>query len=492
MPVGASKPEADIRRHTHQKQSRKRLRADQGEPSREKKRQCVSGPARPTKRQRAVKDVGLSNSDPNRPKHSNTAHIVDAKESFVVDWLSDLSSSRRRKPSNIMPANYHLPSPGSSNGSSKRSDKTTASVADANYRTSLRHRNVRIEAEYPLPELMQRAQEITQRPRMSPEMDDRTFKELMKIRREIQDKGEDELIRQIAPFVIPGFNTLPNSKLARSSNQVWSDSVPVPLAPELLSTPIPLPKPKPDLAFGNSEAAFNRNQLAAIGLLVHDQSGTSYAVPDQCLQFPFLNVEFKSQAKNGTLYIATNQAAGAGAIAMNGYLELMSRSFGLDSFDFNEPLFFSVTMDHKMACLNVHWIRNQAEIGQYSFHLDEVSTHPMDNANSVRDLVRAIKNILEECSDTRLHNLHIALDEYRRRVLAPAPPERQKRGKRAPRNQATGISAAGRREHVVEEGEVEEAQSRPQPHGRSKRTATRQADIPTANVRTRRMAATEL
>ena len=365
-------------------------------------------------------------------------------------------------------------------------------MTDGSYRTLLRHRNIRIEAEYPPTELMQRAREITSRPRMSPEMDDRTFTELMKIRREIQDKGEDELIRQIAPSVIPGFNVLPNLKIARSSNQVWSNSVPVPLAPELLSTPLPLPRPKPDLAFGISEAAFNRNQLAAIGLLVHDQFGTSYAAPDQGLHFPFLNVEFKSQAKNGTLYVATNQAAGAGAIAMNGYLELMLRSFGLDSFNFNEPLFFSVTMDHKMACLNVHWVRNQAEIGQYSFHLDEVSMHPMDNANDVRDLVRAIKNILEEFSDTRLHNLHAALDEYRRRVLASAPPERQKRGNRALRNQAREVLAAGRKEDVFEEGEEEDAQSRPQPHGRSKRTATRRADIPTTNVRTRLMAATGL
>jgi hypothetical protein len=71
------------------------------------------------------------------------------------------------------------------------------------------------------------------------------------------------------------------------------------------------------------------------------------------LRFPFLDIEFKSQAKNGTHYVATNQAAGAGVIALNGTLELCERSFGAEGFDLNEPQFFSVTMDHQLACVNV-------------------------------------------------------------------------------------------------------------------------------------------
>ena len=69
--------------------------------------------------------------------------------------------------------------------------------------------------------------------------------------------------------------------------------------------------------FGYSEAAFTENQLAAIDLLVDDQFGQSYAVPDQKLRFPFLDIEFKSQAKNGTHFVATNQVAGAGAIVLS-------------------------------------------------------------------------------------------------------------------------------------------------------------------------------
>jgi hypothetical protein len=91
-----------------------------------------------------------------------------------------------------------------------------------------------------------------------------------------------------------------------------------------------------------------------IDLLIDNQFRRNYAVPDQKFRFPFLNIEFKSQAKNCTHYVATNQVAGAGAIALNNHLELIRRSFGAESFDFDEPQFFSVTMDHKLARINVH------------------------------------------------------------------------------------------------------------------------------------------
>ena len=77
-----------------------------------------------------------------------------------------------------------------------------------------------------------------------------------------------------------------------------------------------------------------------IDLLIDDQFGRSYAVPDQKLRFPFLDIEFKSQAKSGIHYIAINQAAGTGAIVLNGNFELYKRSFGAESFDIHEPQFF--------------------------------------------------------------------------------------------------------------------------------------------------------
>lgn len=86
--------------------------------------------------------------------------------------------------------------------------------------------------------------------------------------------------------------------------------------------------------------------------------------------------------------MAANQVAGAGAgaIGMDGNLELMSRSFGLNSIDFDEPQFFSETMDHKTTCVNIHSIQNRADIQHNSFHLKELSAHLLSDPEGLRAL----------------------------------------------------------------------------------------------------------
>jgi hypothetical protein len=251
-----------------------------------------------------------------------------------------------------------LPSPDNSFegtiSTSRKSEKSAASVTDTDYRQSLRYRNIFIEREDPPPELMRRAQRITSHSRTSPEIDDATIEELKKTSRRVQDDAEDKIVKQFVPDIIPSMKKIPDQRLEMNADQLWCNSVPVPLKSSILTKPLPLPKPKPDLAFGYSEAAFTENQLGTIDFLVDDQFGKSYAVPDQKVRFPFLQIEVKSQAQNGTHYIATNQAAGAGAIALNGNLELMQCSFGLEQFDYEEPRYFSVTIDHQLACVNVH------------------------------------------------------------------------------------------------------------------------------------------
>jgi hypothetical protein len=99
-------------------------------------------------------------------------------------------------------------------------------------------------------------------------------------------------------------------------------------------------------------------------------------------------------------------------------MELIQRSFGAESFDFDEPQFFSLTMDHELARINVHWISAPTDGGQYSFHVKGLSKHLLDVANGLRAAVRAIKNILDYGSDARLRTLCKALDAYRKTVIA--------------------------------------------------------------------------
>ena len=286
----------------------------------------------PAKRQRDSYD-SLLKQGTKRPKYSCTEQQSKRrkrkhKQEFIENWLNESCWSRRtlteneslfqESPDN-MPRKHAnaLPSPRdsftSTRSSSGKSVKSSASVHDKDYRDSLRYRNIYVERQDPPVELMCRAKKIISCPRASPEMEDAAAQELKATARRLQNEGEEEIVQQLAPHIIPPMSKVSERKLARNANQQWSNLVPLPLDPDVLTNPLPLPKPKPDLAFGYSEIAFSHKRLTAIDLLVDDQYGRSYAIPDQKLRFPFLDVEFKSQARNGTHYVATNQAAGTGA-----------------------------------------------------------------------------------------------------------------------------------------------------------------------------------
>jgi hypothetical protein len=464
------------------------------------------------KRRRRVNDGDESVHNAKRPRHRlaqcTESRIAPNKENFIENWVDESCWSRRVSTENeaqlpevsadmsrkLIPV---LPSPRNSFEStistSRKSEGSAASVHDTDYRQSLRYRNIFIERENPPPELIRKAQRIVSRSRTSPEMDDAAIEEVKQTSRRLQDEAEDKIIKQLVPDIIPSMKKIPDQRLEMNADQPWFNSVPVPLNSNVLTTPLPLPKPKPDLAFGYSQAAFSEKQLMTIDLLVDDQFGQSYAVPDQKIRFPFLEIEFKSQAKNGTHYIATNQAAGAGAIALNGNMDLMQRSFGMENFDYDEPQYFSVTMDHELARINVHWLRApRSEGGQHSFHVEGLSQHLLRDANGIRAVSRAIKNILDYGTDTWPRTLCSAPDVYREMVVRnreaanaqrkqghgvlPDPqPERRTRGRLPPPDSRGGGASHEKEDRISRPSDqpVEPLQTERRPR-RAKATARRE------------------
>ena len=161
-----------------------------------------------------------------------------------------------------------------------------------------------------------------------------------------------------------------------------------------------------------TENAFTDSQLDTVHLLT-DQLGRSYAMPYNELYFPFIVMEFKSQAKGGTHYVAANQAAAAGAIISNGVVELTRRggSVGLDSLDYNEPQLFSLSMDDSNVCIYVHWLAMKS--GQFSFHVERLSQHDLRDLDGLRAIQRIVKNILDWGQNERLIMICKQLDSYR-------------------------------------------------------------------------------
>jgi hypothetical protein len=336
----------------------------------------------------------------------------------------------------------------------EKSRVTSVSARDTDYRDTLQLYNIEIEVDTPPSKLMERAREIISKARTSPEIDDATAQELVATARRIQNDGEESIVQQMAPDMIPAMHKLRDTRLASNAGQLWHLSVPVPLSLSTFEIPLHLPKPKPDLAFGYSAATFTARQRGTIGRLIKKETRViekgahiiekvtvlNYAMPDQKLRFPFLDIEFKSEAKNGTHRIGTNQIANAGAIALNGKLELMRRCCDTSVIDFDKPQFFSMTMDHEQARINVHWL-SKTEEGQYKFHIEGILKRYLNDADGQRAIQRAIKNILEYGADELLPELCAALDKYQK---IPDPPE----AVGATTNQETTVQAEPQPESV--------------------------------------------
>ena len=364
--------------------------------------------SRPGKRKRSASPSDYREGKRKNLESSKSRIGQFSQDVYVESWLEQVSSCTSLSSEGTplfqgMPQRQEgiLPSPSGSSRGSSASRKSTASVHDRNYRTSLKYRNIHINREKPSAELLQRTCRIISRPRSSPELDDATALAIGDEALDLEDKAEATFVQKVVPKIMPYMEKVPDTRLEVTSGQTWVNATPVPLAPTILANPLPLPKPQPDLCYGYAETPFSVDQQDTISILAEDKVGLSYAKPNDELLFPYLNIEFKSAGKDGTHPIATNQVAGAGAIVSYGNLQLSQRAYGDGHFDFDEPQFFSISMDQMFAQVNVHWV-SQPVPGQYYFHIRKISRHLLDDPVGVRAIQRALKNILDYGANNRL------------------------------------------------------------------------------------------
>ncbi|KFY01559.1 hypothetical protein V490_00848 [Pseudogymnoascus sp. VKM F-3557] len=356
------------------------------------------------------------------PEGENHPTHQPNKEKKIQGWLSGVATETLPcRPDEYSTYNREYHSIDAPSVSTRSSVMVAVDVHDSDYRESLGYYNIYIQCMEPPMELMHRAKWVIDRPRESPRMGDAAVQELMWTIGRLQTADEDAVKEQLAPKIVPAVSQALEKKLSRVSGQLWFRAVAVPLLPDFLDVPslLLLPRPKPDVVFGYPKQAFTTRQIVSILRLVDDESKLSYAMPDQKTCFPFLAIEFKSQAKKGTHYVATNQTAGAGAIALNGQLELMRRSCSAKAFDINMPRFFSVTIDQAYAQINVHWVGGGPAQGEpYSFHVERVARHFLDSVDGMGAVAHAVGNIIDYGVDILLPGVCEALDAYRAAMVA--------------------------------------------------------------------------
>ena len=306
---------------------------------------------------------------------------------------------------------------------SQRQSRSTTAIAFSNatrssfiaahetkFRTILDKHNIHIHYKDAPSQIIKRAREIILPPNSSFEMDDVTAKELKRTLINSMEKGEDVFVREVGPRLFPAMSNIPDQRLATETDKLWNQAV------TILSDPVPLliqrklPRPKPDLAFGYSGAAFDKNQDMAIGLLSTEDE-KSYAKPVETLRFPFLQLEFKS-ISTGIRKVAENQVANGGAIAMRGLLELYRRILAEKDINMNIPQFFSLCLDQAVVYVNVHWLSYNADNMTISFHMVRIESYFLDRSKSLKKVHQILKNILDYGLRERLTRIREALDKY--------------------------------------------------------------------------------
>ena len=285
-------------------------------------------------------------------------------------------------------------------------------VASADFRSALAERNIYIGEEDPTAPLLKQAKKIILEPHQSSEMDKATVLLLKTNLKRIAAQGENALIGVLGGDLFPAMKFIPDPKIEARRDESWDKTIAIAFPPFPASSTIlpPLPKNKPDLVFGYSNAAFEVDQRAVIRLL-SNISG-SYAMPAKGLIFPFLQIEFKAFATGGNPFVAENQAANGGAIAMNGLLKLNMGILGEPILGSDSPHFFSVTLNNKFASVNIHWLSRSADDKPICYHMATLSDHFLTKSSGLRAVHQIVKNILDYAVNERLPLICKALDTY--------------------------------------------------------------------------------
>ncbi|PGG96398.1 hypothetical protein AJ80_09834 [Polytolypa hystricis UAMH7299] len=283
-----------------------------------------------------------------------------------------------------------LPPPSTLPESSINAEKSSIMASSSHLQGRLAHYSVDIyQKEPPQPLIEESKRLLSQEQDSSAPIDaDR----ISKLPRALWNSTEADLITNLFQPIIP--STAADKMIATVQNKPWANAASLPPATRLPPHNAPLLKPTPDQVFGYSKVAFSKEQISATTYLV-DKTG-SYSSPNGVTFFPFLGLEFKSVGTGGNHYV------------------------GIDKLDLDKPRYFSITMDQQLARINVHWLDREDGTPSFTFNTEVVSIHLLSDLNGVREVHRAILNILDHTTNVLLPEIRQLLDEYEAEMLAQA------------------------------------------------------------------------
>ncbi|KAL8905098.1 MAG: hypothetical protein Q9207_002839 [Kuettlingeria erythrocarpa] len=169
--------------------------------------------------------------------------------------------------------------------------------------------------------------------------------------RNLQDRNEAMVIRNIALLIVPSAQTLATygathlNHLFECVNEGWNTAI-----------PFHGTRPQPDYSIGFGRSAFTEQQLKRldplVGDILYDSKLTTYFMATSRMYFPFLTCEVKCGA--AALDVADRQNAHSMTIAVRGVVELY-RAVNREKELHREILAFSISHDHTAVRIYGHY-----------------------------------------------------------------------------------------------------------------------------------------
>ncbi len=167
----------------------------------------------------------------------------------------------------------------------------------------------------------------------------------------------------------------------------------------------PVVTPMPDFHYDYPQNSFMGPQSRLSEVMQHPRF-QSYVKPNSSTYWPFFAVEYKSQSRLESTWVAENQNAEIGSHCVNSIERLMSYTTNTDERQIIDFIAFSCVVDSHNASLWVHWREDgddprfvSSEVGYYHFH------RPRD----IREFRANVKNIIDYGLSERLTMIKNAL-----------------------------------------------------------------------------------
>ena len=225
--------------------------------------------------------------------------------------------------------------------------------------------------------------------------------------RNLQDRNEAMVIRDIALLIVPSAQTLATygatdlDHLFECVNEGWNAAI-----------PFHGTRPQPDYSVGFGRSAFTEQQLKRleplVGNILYNSKLTTFFMATYRMYFPFLTCEVKCGA--AALDIADRQNAHSMTIAVRGVVELY-RAVNREKELHREILAFSISHDHSAVRIYGHYALINGSTTTFYRHPIKKFDFTSEEGKDKWTAYKFTKNVYDVWMPTHLERICSVIDQ---------------------------------------------------------------------------------